>query len=338
MFERKGTKGLLVCVVIAILLAALLVLVVYNRSAFLGAFVPLAPAPPPKNTCCVCLFEEAPECSTYLTKEECEGTQCSDGTDNDGDTLIDSKDPECKDELGTYWSYDDDESQPGVQSAENRNCMWDGSECKNKWEVRCYEWLEGQCTDTVDNDGDSLIDSKDLNCTVPKKSECDVDLVTPRSKWPDKTFLQQCDSVAIADFGHGSAQDCRTYIMGCLECLTPKCHTVLASHMGCSVFQNMQEVMKWTQYLQNLLIPDETVFISGQQTLTSPECTTTVTVYVTSQKITVTLPPCHKEGDFCYTTIPPSSVACTDEAGNPAQEICCPRAGGKPGWKRGSSC
>jgi len=69
--------------------------------------------------------------------------QCSDGVDNDGDGLIDAKDPGCQDANGKYDPNKNDE----------RN----------------------QCSDGIDNDGDGLIDfGKDPGCTSPQdNSEVD---------------------------------------------------------------------------------------------------------------------------------------------------------------------
>jgi hypothetical protein len=89
--------------------------------------------------------------------------ECSDGVDNDGDTLIDSSDRGCTSatddsEAGEPRCADtlDNDSDGRTDYPADTGCSSasDDSEAPNP-----------QCSDAVDNDGDTLIDSADRGCT-----------------------------------------------------------------------------------------------------------------------------------------------------------------------------
>lgn len=88
-------------------------------------------------------------------------TLCSDGIDNDGDGLVDCKDPDCK-AVTICWEntllacndlYDND--QDGLIDCYDSDC-WQFSICFEKG---------AQCSDGKDNDGDGLIDCADPSCS-----------------------------------------------------------------------------------------------------------------------------------------------------------------------------
>jgi hypothetical protein len=104
------------------------------------------------------------------------GPQCSDGVDNDGDGLIDAKDPGCHSDNNpnnpaSYNPSDNsevDNGPVGGQGNKNNNGN-NGSGNKSNGNGNNGNNGSGnnngpQCSDGVDNDGDGLIDAKDPGC------------------------------------------------------------------------------------------------------------------------------------------------------------------------------
>jgi hypothetical protein len=83
---------------------------------------------------------------------------CNDGTDNDGDGLIDLADPDC---LETNCI-------DGVDNNENGQTDCDDANCQVIWPA-CFLVTE-ICDDGIDNDGDGLIDLDDPDCL---ETDCD---------------------------------------------------------------------------------------------------------------------------------------------------------------------
>jgi hypothetical protein len=126
--------------------------------------------------------------STEVTILQTPLEQCSDGTDNDGDSLADCDDPDCtlgcpEADCANGWDDDGDGyadcQDPGCQGdpACSEICTdgWDndgnGATDCDDWTCACYDvncscsgycWGEDSCSDGFDNDCDSLTDCQDI--------------------------------------------------------------------------------------------------------------------------------------------------------------------------------
>ncbi len=105
------------------------------------------------------------------------GAQCGDGTDNDGDGLVDNEDPGC-------WDGKDQESPDPIlpQCSDGRDNDNDGAtdfpedtSCENAEDNDEFKDRISQCRDGIDNDGDGLVDFPfDPGCSSPlENSESD---------------------------------------------------------------------------------------------------------------------------------------------------------------------
>ncbi len=111
------------------------------------------------------------------------GTQCSDGTDNDGDGLIDANDPGCHSDFNRYNSSSYvatgnneaansgqgtcangiDDNGNSLIDAQDPACHTDGNP-NNPGTFNPSGNEKFQCQDNIDNDSDSLVDSNDPGC------------------------------------------------------------------------------------------------------------------------------------------------------------------------------
>lgn len=133
---------------------------------------------------CDDILDSCKQCKTVFVP-----TECTDGTDNDGDMLIDGADPGCHSDFNatndasftqgrsakessdrdTVQSCADkrDNDGDGLTDAADPGCHWD----RDVFNAASYQPLysEGnhvqtECSDGKDNDGDGLIDTQDANC------------------------------------------------------------------------------------------------------------------------------------------------------------------------------
>jgi hypothetical protein len=130
---------------------------------------------------------------------------CTDGSDNDGDALVDCADPDC---AATCLEKCDglDGDQDGLFDCDDPDCY--GSACA---EI---------CTDGVDNDGDGLLDCEDADCLAEcAEQDCTDGLDNDADGFFDcrdsDCFSEDCGEVCE----DGSDND----VDGLVDCLDPDC-------------------------------------------------------------------------------------------------------------------
>ncbi|MGD8616630.1 MAG: hypothetical protein PVI91_13355 [Gammaproteobacteria bacterium] len=114
------------------------------------------------NSCGECAPEPPGGCGTCTVTEDPEAS-CSDGLDNDCDTLVDGDDPDCA--TGSACADYQDKGTCNADAA----CEWQGNPNTGSCEdAACTvtENPEVSCSDGVDNDCDGATDSGDSDCAV----------------------------------------------------------------------------------------------------------------------------------------------------------------------------
>jgi len=102
----------------------------------------------------------AADAGAFTLDIECGNTpsveQCTNGTDDDGDSLVDCADPDCS---GAFVCLPAENCVDNIDNDQDNFTDCSDSDCNNA--VNCQD---EQCTDTVDNDGDGDIDCADPDC------------------------------------------------------------------------------------------------------------------------------------------------------------------------------
>jgi hypothetical protein len=102
-----------------------------------------------------------PECAPFVVLTEDTEQLCTDGMDNDGNTLIDLSDPGC----AAFIILTEDTEQLCSDGIDNDgNTMVDFSDPGCAPFVIATEDTEELCTDGIDNDGNTLVDFSDPGC------------------------------------------------------------------------------------------------------------------------------------------------------------------------------
>ncbi len=120
-------------------------------------------------------------------------TQCSDGVDNDGDGLVDARDPGCHtDEIASnVASYNPKINNEGTVTIS----------------------LLPQCSDGVDNDGDGLVDARDPGCHT---DEIASNVTSYNPKWTfESTIPNGCTTTTKYSVTTGQLCTGVTYPPGC---------------------------------------------------------------------------------------------------------------------------
>ncbi len=103
-----------------------------------------------------------PDCQSFMICNEDNAQNCNDGIDNDGDGLIDCEDDQCLefiycDENGKQCNDGIDNDADGLVDCADPNCAD---------EVYCNEDNVITCCDGIDNDGDGRFDCDDTQCSA----------------------------------------------------------------------------------------------------------------------------------------------------------------------------
>jgi len=136
--------------------------------------------------------------SYNATRDDESSTECSDGTDNDGDTKVDYPDDTCCQNLG-----DNDETNyqccDGIDNDGDGKIDLNDPSCQGNPDGDNEAFAPPQCSDSIDNDGDNFIDyPADLGCNnINDNDETNPPL--PISEF--ETRIIEC--------GHWSTDDCR---------------------------------------------------------------------------------------------------------------------------------
>ena len=144
-----------------------------------------------------------PECQGFMICKEDNSQNCNDAIDNDGDGLIDCEDPECLEFL--YCDEDDEQCSDGIDN--DNDGLIDCQEPNCQDEAFCNENNVITCCDGIDNDNDGRTDCDD--------SECEM-------------FLY-CREHTFADCTDGIDND----LDGLIDCADPNCQ--LLNIFACSL-------------------------------------------------------------------------------------------------------
>lgn len=137
------------------------------------------------------IHPDADEVCGDLIDQNCDGVDleceiCDNGEDDDGDTLIDCRDPDCEDDPVCTECVDEDEDGYCAESDGGDDCADDDPDINPGAEEIPDDGIdqncdgvdgevdhESDCDDGFDNDGDTLIDCRDPDCDgTPECDDC----------------------------------------------------------------------------------------------------------------------------------------------------------------------
>ena len=261
----------------------------------------------PSKRCCLCLYEEVPECDKFnnpLTDWKNLLNICSRSYTFCGYSKIPStREEACNNLL--------------INSI--KDCKWDSklNSCISKFKEICL------------NQKEKLYDP--IN---PEKQMCDNFIIISDSKIPGGVFPDNCRLIRYIRAGHGrSCEELGENIHACLKCIRGGCR-LIAQDLGCSTFENHQEALDLSYLIREKLEPGDEVSLTAQQadSASSLRCFSDMYFFITPDSVTVNYISCNKLGVFidgdhlCIT--PHQTVTCEDPRGL-VEKMCCPKHGGK---------
>jgi hypothetical protein len=190
-------------------------------------------------------------------------------------------------------------------------CSWAKNE---NGDMACMSMFELSCLDKKRAYPDNYFDWSDISPISSGKT------IPPKD----------CTSIQESTEEHSGPANCENYLSGVNACIQglPEGATGSFIHNGCSTFKNKDDVMF---YIENNIVPNVpkgcTYSVSGNQTYSSDNCQTKMTITFTCQGITgVKYDACHKTGkiysdNICLKNDAVVSCAATD--GSVQKEICC---------------